>query len=405
MVALNALSFHELKRPGNIDKTGHCPQGRSLRKWTRAFLRGRRRQNSFARLPVDSMLRLAHGGRRIGLLESGKLREQIVHRLAYSCAPCELLGRRLDWRRSGVQIVDHAPVDIVVADFDDEGRLIGIILNLKVRRQRHGTPAMEIVRSWIPITRQTTWMTRGGHFSLPKCCARLRRGRQDRQQELAYIERALSSVFFHFEVAQPKDRFQPPDFSRRKHPGHGVFNVLCRSLFGPGRSGLVVSGKPHIADASPVLELLDKLRTAWGTTGPVTVPAPSGLLDSHPVVGHKPSRKVVGAYRFLCFERLLLARKELNQKYGHLVGGITLASLIVWGLARHPAFQDVKVATAVDLLPRQGRKEERTLSFVNSRPARFLDRQDRERSFLRFQRISTSKWRLLGGARAPSSGP
>ena len=94
---------------------------------------------------------------------------------------------------------------------------------------------------------------------------------------------------------------------------------------------------------------------------------------------------MVGAYQFLRFERLLSTRKELNQRYGPMVGDITLASLIVWGLAQHPAFRDVKVATVVELLPREGRKEERTISFVNSRPARFLDPHDRERSFLRFQ--------------------
>ena len=142
----------------------------------------------------------------------------------------------------------------------------------------------------------------------------------------------VSGVFVHFEPSRRQDRFQVPDFSGRKHPGQGVFNVLCRTCPGEAEVDLWFQASHILVDGNPVLEMLDALKRDWGTAGPVTVPAPSEACWT-PVASassDRGPRQAIGAYQFLCFERLLSIRGELSRKYADRVGEITLASLVVW---------------------------------------------------------------------------
>jgi hypothetical protein len=376
-----------LKALEALTRIGIVPKEDGWRKWTRAYCSGEtckfclpvfRLDPCSLPLPVEATSRAD---------EPRHLRQRVVHGLAsFLRARRGLLGRRLDWRRSGVRVVENSYVDVVEADFDLHGRLAAITPHFESPSPTPEDPG-ELNHRIVAAYNETRDL---GDKRRPVALANLlraaaRRGKQ-RRERLAYVERVLGSVFVHFDESRREHRFSVPAFGERKHPGCGVFNVLSRLYSGPPEVDLWFQSAHVAVDGVPVMELLNELKAAWGVTGPVAVPAPSSHSrpSAAPLVDRSP-REVACLHDFLCFDRLLSARRELNEKHGHLVGKMTLASLIVWGLAQHPALRDVKVMTPVDVLPRPGQREERTLSFVGIRPARFLDPRDRERSFLRFQ--------------------
>lgn len=224
-----------MKALATLTRLGIAPKEDPWRKRTRAFHRGEEgkivlavfRLNPYSDFPTAEGLS--------GFLESEQFCEHIVNRLAlFLRIQRELLRHRLDWRRSGVRIVDNAHVDVVMAAFDDEGRLSGITADLESPTPRP-QDAAKLDHDVVDSYNQTKDLDdkRRPYIFARMLRAAAVRGRRHRQEELAYTERVASGVFIHFEVADPKDRFQLPDFSRRKHPGQGAFNILCQ--FTPDR--------------------------------------------------------------------------------------------------------------------------------------------------------------------------
>jgi hypothetical protein len=131
--------FIGLKTLETLTKLGIVPKEDAWRKWTRAFHRGEEAKMVLPVFRLTPCSDLAAAGRS-DLLEAAELRGHAVSRLAsFFRTERELLSRRLDWRRGGVRVVDNAHVDIVAADFDGEGKLVGITPHFKARRQRPGT--------------------------------------------------------------------------------------------------------------------------------------------------------------------------------------------------------------------------------------------------------------------------
>jgi hypothetical protein len=380
------LLFSALKTLETLAKLGMVPKEDAWRRWTRAFHRG---EDAKILIPVFRLRALPHGesgGDAPAAASPAPRRACIVEGLTgFLRSHRDLLRRRLHWHRISVRIVPNQHVDVVEAEFDESGNLLAIAPHFD-----HPLPAppdrQVLDAQFINVYNATRQLAdKRRPYVLAKTLRAAVAQSPHRAEALAYFERLTAAVFVHFEGATPQGRFAIPDFSRRKHPGHGVFNILSRLYPGEDELDLWFQASHVLIDGNPLAELLGKLRGAWPAAGPLTVPAPSRSTWTRVVSPPNGGRPAVCTWRFLSFEELFRVRKELNQEYSHLVGEITLASLIVWGLAQHPAIPDVKVATAADLLPRPGRQEDRTLSFINSRPARFLDPNDRERSFLRFQ--------------------
>jgi hypothetical protein len=374
--------FTSLKGLDQLIRLGIAPKEDPWRKWTRAFCTGELCKflvPLFGLNPHASFSSNEHGPG-----HSEFLRRHVVNRVGLFLRTNRgLLSKRLDWGRSGVRIVPHSSVDIVLAEFDENDRLVSIQPNFEhpacpvndaAKLNRHVVAAYNATRDLDDERRP---------FALRRMLrAELGRGKES-CEELAYMDRVLSSVFVHFATAKRESRFEIPDFAKRKHPGAGIFNIVCRLSPGHNDIDLWFQTNHVLADGEPVVELLDRLKCAWGITGQVQAPNPDRVWTTVPT--SRPGREVVRAYRFLEFERLLSSRRDLNRRHAHQVGRITLASMIVWGVAQHPALREIKIMTVVDVPQRLERDEERTIGFVGIRPARFLNEQDREESFLRFQ--------------------
>lgn len=197
------------------------------------------------------------------------------------------------------------------------------------------------------------------------------------------LRRLLAASFIRFEFSAPgANRAATPDFARFPHPGFGLLNITARITDDFSEADLWIQFHHVPVDGLPMQELLDRLKHDWGVAGPFCYPA-FGTPE------REPERMPCGndlwrARAFFDFSPLLEIRKKLNAKYRtQMRGRATVASLILWGLAQHPAFAGKKMLFPVDT--EQTPDHDRDISLVFIRPADFIDRADPLAGFLRFE--------------------
>ncbi len=217
------------------------------------------------------------------------------------------------------------------------------------------------------------------------------------------VDRLLTATFIHCEVLSDKSelplrrRLATPDIKTYRHPGWGLLNVICR--FTPDYSEVDLWLQYHHVpvDGVPMQELLRQLKTEWGSQGQIQYPA-LGSREARPEMFYYGNR-LFRARVYISFESILAIRKIMNERYFNQMGGqATIAGMIIWGLAQHPAFADSKVVFPVDLIEDSGRINERELSLVFIRPGQYRDSKDPIEGFISFQKeFNWRVWRTRAG--------
>ena len=206
------------------------------------------------------------------------------------------------------------------------------------------------------------------------------------------IDRVLTATFITFEVL-PKEndpkfmrrKFATPDVKTYRHPGWGLLNMIVRFTPDLKNSDLWVQYHHVPVDGMPMQNLLGELKKQWGETQKLVYPNLTNH-DSSPEVYYSGG-KIFRARMFVNFSKLSEFRKFLNQNYSQEMNGpATMASLIIWGVAQHSLFKKAKVLFPVDIEEGVQFADERELSLLLIRPAKYFNRKDPFAGFLTFQR-------------------
>jgi len=216
-----------------------------------------------------------------------------------------------------------------------------------------------------------------------------------KSQAGAYMDRVMSATFIHFEEFSSagdsfhEKRFQAPSFIKRKHPGFGFLNILCRFDRGLNEADLWIQISHIPLDGVPMQEVLKELKKQWGQFEPFKLPAMNGKSHAaaNPVLcsSNGGEKGIYHVNAFIDFRPFLMYRKQFIAQYGKkLKNNITIAALLVWELTHNPAFEDMKFAIPVDL-PETNRRE-RSLGFAYIRPGIYFDQHKADGGFLNFQR-------------------
>ncbi len=204
--------------------------------------------------------------------------------------------------------------------------------------------------------------------------------------------RVLSAAFIQFEArsnvlsVSEAGRFQAPSFVKRKHPGFGILNMVCRFTGSFEAADLWVQFSHIPLDGVPAQEILNDLKRQWGTRGEIFFPGPGDEKGNAPETCSSARGKgeVCQAYQFLDFQPFLKLRNELNKRFGRRAGQvISSAALLLWKLAQYKEFEDIKFSVPVDLRAAPG--QPRTLGFIFIRPSTYFDRHRPDRGFFAFQ--------------------
>jgi len=310
---------------------------------------------------------------------------------------------QLLWGKFSTRGKKKSPQDIVCADFNDDGTLKNIRPCLDESRGRfeciQGESAKRLDDLMIDIYNRLLSIKddqrpRRLKRELKKeILTRTSKSKKETQESLAYLERILNSTFVHFEILPPRGaclglhRFQYPDFLRRKHPGFGVMNILCRLTADLSEADLWFQISHVAIDGVPMQDILNSLKAEWKTCGDLVFPStahhPAEVIPAQCTTESGENARYY-ADQIIDFRPLLKARDELNQYYaGQLQAPITVISMLGWGLAHCTIFSGRKFLFPVDLP--STRKGDRTLGFVSIRPARYIHNPRYKDPFLVYQ--------------------
>jgi hypothetical protein len=144
----------------------------------------------------------------------------------------------------------------------------------------------------------------------------------------------------------------------RVHPADGVVDVWMRAN--------------HVGiDGVPVQEALSELESAWGCRQTVVYPTPEEFAP-YSTPRRCPSRtELAEAQTFMDFTPLLAWRKRQNDA---LAQTMTVSAALTWCLARHPAFTNRFIASAVEVPPARGIG--RGVSMLVIRPSDYFQRPE-----------------------------
>ncbi|MCX5713457.1 MAG: hypothetical protein NT033_01320 [Candidatus Omnitrophica bacterium] len=282
------------------------------------------------------------------------------------------------WGRFCAKRAVKESVDIVEAEFNPDGALAKITPFFDAPREELNKAFIEIYN----ITRNLDDKKRS--LILKKKLYNRISGASDR----SYLEKILSGIFIHFEELGPGqnyDRFSPPDFIKHKHPGHGVFNIICR--LSPGGEADLWFQCHHVCiDGLPMQEGLLDLKAKYAKDKDVVFPVSTYKKDIVPELCSSRNGKnsIYCLNHLVDFRHFVDAAHQVNHEHiEHEKKCITTFRLLLWRLGNHPVFRDKKFLIPVNLPQRHNR--ERSLGFVLIRPGLFFDKNNPEQAFLRFQ--------------------
>ena len=284
--------------------------------------------------------------------------------------------------------------DLMVAEISGAGEILSISPHFDPRFPPPPKFVAEILSVIISVHNENRHYN---DFSRPKhlrseCRRRLRgltrfRPRQsDRIRRL--FDRIMEATFLFYDQTLPSDetkldntRFKTPDLNVFRHPGWGQTNIICRLTSDGAEADLWWQFNHTMADGAPMQDILSGLKKNWGTAGSLIFPALNGQVS-------EPEITVCanGSFRarfFADFTPLLRLRTSLNRMCSQQMNGkASFAALILWGIARHPAFHGRKILLPVDCRNADG---SRRLGLLVTRPDRFDNGISPLQDFCRFQ--------------------
>ena len=325
-------------------------------------------------------------------------RADIINKLAVFLQRETAIHWQIQYSRFSAKRVKKDFIDIVHAEFNADGSLASLIPYLynseslvKLSEEVKADILQEIVKFYnqtrnLPDKKRPWFLTQ--YLERWLYCQRGYR-KEIKIPAESYLNRILSANFICFEEI-PKDdkfnskRFEVPHFVKRKHPGAGLLNIVCR-FNSDGGIDLWFQCHHIAIDGMPMQEILQRLKQEQGISGRIKFP--DQLYKNNPIsILSSTEKNEKGIYlivRLVNFFPLLKVEKTLNIKYT-LEGrrGVTLLRIFIWKLGNHPVFKGIKFLIPVDIRSRNGR--ERSLGFVIIRPSIYFNKNKPEKGFLEF---------------------
>jgi len=403
-LSLDTIVFYGLiKFLHLLKKAGVRPQGDGWRRITQSYLYSEQSKFVLASFRLDFWSDRPQAKDRT----INAARAHIVKRLAAFLKHQPLTHWQLEYQTFAVVSQKTSTVAIVYAEFDSNGRLRKLEPVMESNEDNNILDGLTskieklILQNIIENYNRTKDIP---DFRRPKLLKKklnhwLRNETKISDDQLFvqakhYVNRVLSATFIHFEElsstsdASSSKRFQSPSFIKRKHPGFGFLNILCRFDHGFNEADLWVQCSHIPVDGVPMQEVLKDLKKQWGPAEPLKLPAMNGKNErmSQPVLcsSNGGAKGIYHVNAFIDFRPFLKYRKQFIAQYsGKVKANITIAALLMWELTHDPAFEDMKFAVPVDLCATN--RKERTLGFAFIRPSIYFDKHKADGGFLNFQ--------------------
>jgi pimeloyl-ACP methyl ester carboxylesterase len=331
-------------------------------------------------------------------------RQQVVKRLATFIKDNAVFHWGINWKHFSAKRHYNHYIDIIEADFDRKGELLHIMPHFDshndkfpaLTKHRRQTLHQQLVKSYnaslkIRDKRRLIVLKQRLAKYIKTLIATSPRTRLAMHN---YIARILNGTFIHFERMPNKIgeelsvyQLKTPNFKRRKHPGGGLLNILCRFNYNLKECDLWFQYHHIPVDGMPMQEMLEKLKNEWGEAGQFNYP-PLSSPAAAPEVFYF-GNKIFRARVFCDFSSVLSIRKKLNEQYYDRMGGaVSFPCLMLWAMTRQACFKQHKFSMPVDTaaFENSGRVEDRNITLMFIRPEKYNDPSDPFGSFMKFAR-------------------
>lgn len=331
--------------------------------------------------------------------------KQVIYRLKDFLKTCPDIKWRLSGNGRFMKQVENPFIDIVCADFNDQGELIKIIPYFDDIAAPYITIDNEVLfkinKAVISVYNKLNLMENNQRQNIlqkrvKREISRLNIKKTQRIKAMTYVKRMLSGIYIIFEDnshLSPEDtkkiQFQMPEFIKMRHPGFGPLNIHCRFNENYNDIDMWIQFHHAIFDGVPAQEIISKLRKEWGITRASQYPSmdfcnkPERIRASLKNSAINDNASYIKT-KAMDFTPLIKARKNLiiNPLPG-IESPVTLASMIAWGLSFTQDFKNVKFSIPNDLKARQGYK--RTLGAVFTAPWAYKQKKDNKKAFIDYE--------------------
>ena len=238
-------------------------------------------------------------------------------------------------------------------------------------------------RAWVVYKKMRSWIRTFKGLS--------NAGRQELRH---FTDRVLNGTVIQFETLPGNEdtdlfirsRLATPNLKTRRHPGFGLLNIVCRFTNDLAEADFWFQYHHVPVDGMPMQEMLQQLKTEWGSAGQIKYPALNSNAAKPEIFyfGHRIFRARI----YADFKKLIKLRKYLNDRYYAEMGGaVSISSMIIWGLAQHEYFRDRKFLFPVDTaLMEDVAVDQRNISLMVIRPNKYRSEKNSLHGFLQFQR-------------------
>jgi len=321
-------------------------------------------------------------------LSKNEARKLIIEKLQSVFIIVTDLHYALRWKTNACIRIPYHFSDIIEVSYDTAGTINSLIFHPDIRQpfassvdDDHKEMLLEEIQKAYNETylmqdkKRSLQLYRLLHKRIIK-----RKTRISKNELKSCLERMLSATWISFneEEADAESRMIPHLFTYRKHAGFGLLNIHCQHSIQFTWMDIWMQFSHIGIDGRAAAKLQGKISSAFGLYDPeMNFPRDFQFHDKFFIYKY-PDRNVYHGCSFIDFSTIISVSNMLHEKCGKVLP----VALLIWLLAKHPFFENLKFNIPVDI-PASDRSE-RTVGFVFIKPEVFDRKYPKDEAFARF---------------------
>jgi hypothetical protein len=294
----------------------------------------------------------------------------------------------LKWKKHACSRVVHDFADFMEVSFHSSGKIDSLSFfpdQSKPKPSFVDDNSTRILLNYLKDAYNKTYLIEDKKRSIKlylelKKTVNMLRHQYSKKETMPYFDRMIRASWINFGLADidGEDRKAPHFFTHQKHAGFGLLNIHCK--YSAEHTWLDIWMQfSHIGiDGRAAAKFQWKIYQAFGSFD-TEISFPKDFIFNKKHFLYKyPDRDVFHGCSFIDLEPLMKLKQKLHDKTGNILP----VTLLIWALARHRIFKDVKFNFPVDI-PAHDSKD-RTVGFVFIKPEKFQKNDDTGQSFMDF---------------------
>lgn len=330
-------------------------------------------------------------------------KKHIVRKLYDLLKNNPLVRQKLQYNRFSINIQKKQYFDFVIAETNSDRELCRLIPKFEPGEEETDLLTAQDIKNVLDLfivfyNKTYTVPDKQRPYTLRKKLDRMLHTKEvisdDKKKAMKkYAGRILTANFVWFEECSGDfrdpgcafNRFDCPDFLQYKHPGAGLFNIMCRLDSKYRETDLWFQVNHLLADGVPVQEMIDDIRCKWKKHKKPYYPLYTRMEQIKPKpCSSEVNEEVYEETHFFDFTKIMDLKKKLSVLHSDgLNGNITLVGMLIWCLSNHDIFKHKKFLFTID--KPEKKKRERSVRIISQKVKHDSSGENPSAKLLKFQ--------------------